>query len=79
MANEVWKRYSLTTESAFFPIFQQVIRQSDGKDAIIVGVLNKERTDKLKGLECRDHYRITFEWQDQDICGIDIFKKVEVE
>jgi len=76
MKNEIWKPYTLTTDSFFFPIFQQVIKQSDGKDSLIVSVVNRERSEKLKK-EIRDHYRLVFQHQENEICEIDVFKKIE--
>jgi len=77
MESEIWKPYILTTDSSFFPIFQQVIKQAEGKDSVIIKVLNKQRTEILKK-ECHDWFKLIFEWQeDKDICGIDILKKVK--
>lgn len=70
-----WKRYILTTDSSFFPIFQQVIKQSEGKDSLIVSVINKERSIKLRK-EIRDQYRFVFQYQENDVCGIDIYQLI---
>jgi len=78
MENEVWNRYTLTRDSTFFPIFVQVIKQTEGKDTVVVKVLNKERTEKLK-IECYDFYKLIIEHIDKDIDGIDVFKKVREE
>lgn len=78
MENEIWKRYNLTIDCAFFPIFVQVIKQTEGKDTVVVKVLNKERTEKLK-MECHDFFKLVIEHIDKEIDGIDIFKKVGEE
>jgi len=75
MENEVWNRYALTKDCAFFLIFQQVIKQTEGKDVVIVKVLNKERSEKLRK-ECYDFYKLVIEHIDKDIDGIEVFKKV---
>lgn len=71
-----WVRYNLTTDSAFFPIFQQVVNQSEGKESVIVSVINKERSAKLK-TEIRDQYKLVFQYLENDVTGIDIYKLKE--
>jgi len=76
MENEVWNRYTMTRDCAFFPIFARVIKQVEfGKESIMVRVVHKERTEKIKK-PCHDLFKLVFEWQDENVCGIDVFKKV---
>ena len=75
MENEVWNRYNVTDDCPLLPIFQKVIKQTEGKDVVIVKVLNKERSEKLRK-ECYDFYKLVIEHIDKDIDGIEVFKKV---
>jgi len=74
-----WIPYKISTESNFFPIFQQVIKKvNSNTESIIIDVINKFRSFALKK-EVKDNYKLVFDWIDDDTCAIDVFKKVEEE
>jgi hypothetical protein len=73
-----WIPISITNESYLYPLFQQAMQHiKPGQTTLIATTINKERTDKLKQ-EMKDTFRFEFEWQDENVCGIDVFKKIEV-
>jgi hypothetical protein len=79
MENNKWIRFIIDSNSNFFPVFQQVIKQvKPEKDNVIIKVLNKEKSQKLK-MEYKEHFKFVFDWQENNICGIEVFKLIEGE
>ena len=79
MENEIWKPYVVTPTDIFFPILQQVLKQvGPDKKAVNVGVVNKERSAKLK-TEIKDVYHLDLQWEeDGSVCGVDVSKQIIV-
>lgn len=76
MEENNWVRIIISSDSDFFPIFQNVIKQVEfGKEFVLVNVINKERSVNLKK-ECKDQFKFVFDWQNKDTCGIEVFKKI---
>ena len=71
-----WVRFVLTPSSRIFPFFQDAIKKvKTGDNFGILRVLNKERSEKIKK-EVWEYYKLSFEWQDKNICGIDVFRNI---
>jgi len=72
-----WKRYIVTTDSFFFPVFQSVIKQVEpGKESVTINVINKIKSMALKQV-IKDTFKLEFSWYDEECCGIEVFKKME--
>lgn len=70
-----WKRYVVNPDSNFFPVFSKVIKEVEhGKDILTISVINKARSAATK-TQIKDLFRFEFDWQGDDICGIEVFKK----
>ncbi len=70
-----WKRCIVTTESNFFPIFSKAIKSvKPGREVLTISVINKARSTATK-TQIKDLFRFEFDWQGDDICGIEVFKK----
>lgn len=70
-----WKRYIISTESNFFSIFSKVIKEVEpGKETITISVINKARSMAIK-TQVKELFKFEFEWQGDDICGIEVFRK----
>jgi hypothetical protein len=71
-----YRRIDITPESSLFSIFQQVIKQvkypEKTKD---IEVVNNELSQKLR-TKIVEYYKFIFDWQDENTCSIDMFKKI---
>lgn len=65
-----WKRIVVDTDTEFFRnVFQQVIKHPRAqypKDEVSITAENRQ-------------YKFKFEWQDSDICGIEVYEEVKNE
>jgi len=74
-----WKRFVVTPDSSFFPIFQRAIKDvKPGTETITISIINKIRSESLKQT-IKDTFKFEFSWQDEEVCGIEVFKKVKEE
>jgi hypothetical protein len=72
-----WIPYNVHTDSSFFPIFLKVIKQVESnQQTVTISTINKERSQSLHK-EVKDIFRFIFDWQDENICGILVFKRTE--
>jgi hypothetical protein len=72
--SEDWKRLTVAPDSEFFPILQQVIKQTNPEQKeITVNVLNKKKSAILK-TAVKDMFKFVLDW-DGDQCGIEVFRK----
>lgn len=76
--NEIWKRIIITPESNLMNLFCYVIKKvNPGQNLLIATILNQDKSNKLKK-EIKETYKFCFDWQDDnEICGIELFKKME--
>lgn len=74
---EKWKRIIISPESNLMDLFCQAIKKvNPNQNRLRATIVNQERTNKLKK-EVKDIYEFHFDWQDENICGIEVFKKME--
>lgn len=94
MEDNGWVKYPITTSSFFFPIFQQVLRQTQtGTESVNIVVVNKDRSQKIRQ-EVKENFKFVFDWQlkndsstsacvddgeDCEICGVEVFKQINGE
>lgn len=70
-----WKRVVVTPDSHFFPVFQSAIKKVEpGKERMTIKVINKKKSAAIR-TKVNDTFRFEFEWQGDDVCSIDVFKK----
>lgn len=61
-----WKRRAIEKGNKFFPIFQRVIKSVEyPKEQIKIKYNNQL-------------YKFVFEWQNKDICGIEVFERINL-
>jgi len=58
------KRIYVNPNSGFFGVFQKVIKQVKYPIETITIIANQEK------------YKFIFQWQDENICGVDVFKVI---
>ncbi|MFW6173798.1 MAG: hypothetical protein ACOC5T_08640 [Elusimicrobiota bacterium] len=72
----IWKRIVISSDSPFFPVFQQIIKEvKPGQDTIIKNIINKKKSKKIRE-EVIETYKFDFTWQEDDesICGVEVYK-----
>jgi hypothetical protein len=70
------KRITITPESSYFPIFQKVVKEiGNDKSEVKIQFINKARSAKIKQ-EVKETLLFKFDWQTDDICGIEVFKEL---
>jgi len=74
---KIWKRVTVSPDSYFFRIFQQAIKQSDGKTSMEINVINREKSEKLK-MEVKDRFLFNFDYDEEDpsVSGIEVYKLI---
>lgn len=72
----MWRKYSIGSDSALFPVFSKAIKQVQyDKKELTISIINKERSKKCKA-RIKETFKFLFDWQDEDTCGIEIYKKI---
>lgn len=79
MNEEKWYRYYIDFNSYLFKIINDHLKKSNkNHKAINIHILNEDRMVKLKSSEkIIDDYKIILDWQEDDICGIEVYKKIK--
>jgi len=68
------KLINISPDSSFFPVFQKLIKQVEsGTETRTIKVLNQVKSAKLRQ-QSFDFFEFNFDWQSEDICGIDVYK-----
>lgn len=71
-----WEPFIITPSSTFFPVFSKAIKMVEfGKDSLEISVVNQDKSSKLKKV-VKEKFRFIFDWQDKDICGVEVFRKM---
>jgi len=72
---EVWRRIVLVPDSSLFSFICNKIKEvQPGEKSLDLPVINKRKSQR-SGREIKETYRIDFQWQNDDVCGFDVFKK----
>lgn len=72
----MWKRIIVTPESNFFSVFCKAIKNTKKeKETMTIKVIDRNRSNRLKK-EIYDLYKFQFDWQDDNVVGIEVYKKV---
>lgn len=71
------KRFIVNETCSFFPVFSKVIKQVNyPQESVIISVKNQQRSEALKQ-EVKDKFKFTFDWINEDQCGIEVFRIFE--
>lgn len=74
----MWKKVLISTDSPFFNIFSQIIKEvKPGEKTITKTIINKRRSQQIR-TQVTEKYKFAFDWQDdnEDICGIELYKEL---
>ena len=75
----MWKRMVISPNSPFFTPFMQIVRQVKmGQEVVKKTIINRVRSKQARQ-EVRETYRFDFDWQDEDICGVEVYKEIADE